>query len=179
MEGLSISRWCVVRFLVCRLLSGRIAGRLDCTGARRTCGSRHRNGSALARDAGNHGGVRSENRENGATRLVDARTDVDGDDRLFRVWVLPPRYGDSLGKAAGRLQHIRWPHLGHGPVDDSVRTSNPSQRSAGKGSIYPAVGFPLGHRYPSWPTFGVPCPTTILPSECCIGPTAPCRSISC
>lgn len=29
-------------------------------------------------------------------------------------------------------------------------------------SVYPAVGFALGHRYPAAPTFGVPCPVTIL-----------------
>jgi hypothetical protein len=28
--------------------------------------------------------------------------------------------------------------------------------------IYPALGFALGHRYPAAPTFGLPCPTTIL-----------------
>jgi hypothetical protein len=27
---------------------------------------------------------------------------------------------------------------------------------------YPLVGYALGHRYPSAPTFGVPCPTTIF-----------------
>lgn len=27
---------------------------------------------------------------------------------------------------------------------------------------YPLLGYSLGHRYPSAPTFGVPCPTTIL-----------------
>ena len=27
---------------------------------------------------------------------------------------------------------------------------------------YPAVGYLLGHRYPAIPTFGLPCPTTIL-----------------
>ena len=27
---------------------------------------------------------------------------------------------------------------------------------------YPAIGYWLGHRYPSAPTFGVPCPTTIF-----------------
>ena len=29
-------------------------------------------------------------------------------------------------------------------------------------ALYPAVGWALGHRYPSAPTFGVPCPTTIV-----------------
>jgi Family of unknown function (DUF6064) len=28
--------------------------------------------------------------------------------------------------------------------------------------LYPALGYLLGHRYPSAPTFGVPCPTTIF-----------------
>jgi hypothetical protein len=28
--------------------------------------------------------------------------------------------------------------------------------------LYPAIGHALGHRYPAAPTFGVPCPTTIL-----------------
>lgn len=28
--------------------------------------------------------------------------------------------------------------------------------------VYPLIGFALGHRYPSGPTFGVPCPTTIF-----------------
>ena len=28
--------------------------------------------------------------------------------------------------------------------------------------IYPALGYLLGHRYPDAPTFGAPCPTTIL-----------------
>ena len=28
--------------------------------------------------------------------------------------------------------------------------------------IYPAIGYVLGHRYPEAPTFGAPCPTTIL-----------------
>jgi hypothetical protein len=28
--------------------------------------------------------------------------------------------------------------------------------------VYPAIGYGLGHRYPAMPTFGVPCPTTIL-----------------
>jgi hypothetical protein len=28
--------------------------------------------------------------------------------------------------------------------------------------VYPLVGYALGHRYPSSPTFGVPCPTTIF-----------------
>jgi len=27
---------------------------------------------------------------------------------------------------------------------------------------YPMIGYALGHRYPSAPTFGVPCPTTIF-----------------
>jgi hypothetical protein len=29
-------------------------------------------------------------------------------------------------------------------------------------ALYPAIGWALGHRYPSAPTFGVPCPTTIV-----------------
>ena len=29
-------------------------------------------------------------------------------------------------------------------------------------AIYPAIGQALGHRYPSQPTFGLPCPTTIF-----------------
>jgi uncharacterized protein DUF6064 len=29
-------------------------------------------------------------------------------------------------------------------------------------AIYPAIGLALGHRYPSAPTFGLPCPTTIF-----------------
>jgi hypothetical protein len=28
-------------------------------------------------------------------------------------------------------------------------------------AVYPLFGWSLGHRYPSSPTFGVPCPTTI------------------
>lgn len=28
--------------------------------------------------------------------------------------------------------------------------------------IYPLIGYALGHRYPASPTFGLPCPTTIL-----------------
>lgn len=28
--------------------------------------------------------------------------------------------------------------------------------------LYPAIGYALGHRFPAAPTFGVPCPTTIL-----------------
>ena len=28
--------------------------------------------------------------------------------------------------------------------------------------LYPMLGFALGHRYPSMPTFGAPCPTTIF-----------------
>jgi hypothetical protein len=28
--------------------------------------------------------------------------------------------------------------------------------------VYPLIGYWLGHRYPAAPTFGVPCPTTIL-----------------
>jgi hypothetical protein len=28
--------------------------------------------------------------------------------------------------------------------------------------VYPVLGYALGHRYPAAPTFGVPCPTTIL-----------------
>jgi hypothetical protein len=28
--------------------------------------------------------------------------------------------------------------------------------------IYPAIGYALGHRYPTSPTFGLPCPTTIF-----------------
>ena len=28
--------------------------------------------------------------------------------------------------------------------------------------LYPAIGHALGHRYPAAPTFGVPCPTTML-----------------
>jgi hypothetical protein len=28
--------------------------------------------------------------------------------------------------------------------------------------VYPLIGYALGHRYPSTPTFGVPCPTTIF-----------------
>jgi hypothetical protein len=28
--------------------------------------------------------------------------------------------------------------------------------------IYPAIGYAAGHRYPSTPTFGLPCPTTIF-----------------
>ena len=28
-------------------------------------------------------------------------------------------------------------------------------------AVYPAIGWGLGHRYPSAPTFGLPCPTTI------------------
>jgi hypothetical protein len=28
--------------------------------------------------------------------------------------------------------------------------------------VYPVLGYMLGHRYPSAPTFGVPCPTTIF-----------------
>jgi uncharacterized protein DUF6064 len=28
--------------------------------------------------------------------------------------------------------------------------------------VYPLVGYALGHRYPTAPTFGLPCPTTIL-----------------
>jgi hypothetical protein len=28
--------------------------------------------------------------------------------------------------------------------------------------VYPLLGYRLGHRYPAAPTFGVPCPTTIL-----------------
>jgi hypothetical protein len=28
--------------------------------------------------------------------------------------------------------------------------------------VYPALGYVLGHRYPTAPTFGVPCPTTIF-----------------
>lgn len=29
-------------------------------------------------------------------------------------------------------------------------------------AIYPAVGWALGHRFPASPTFGLPCPTTIM-----------------
>jgi hypothetical protein len=29
-------------------------------------------------------------------------------------------------------------------------------------AVYPAVGWALGHRYPAAPTFGLPCPTTIM-----------------
>lgn len=29
-------------------------------------------------------------------------------------------------------------------------------------ALYPALGHALGHRYPTLPTFGLPCPTTIL-----------------
>jgi hypothetical protein len=29
-------------------------------------------------------------------------------------------------------------------------------------AVYPLIGYALGHRYPSGPTFGVPCPTTIF-----------------
>lgn len=29
-------------------------------------------------------------------------------------------------------------------------------------AVYPLIGYALGHRYPSAPTFGVPCPTTIF-----------------
>ncbi len=29
-------------------------------------------------------------------------------------------------------------------------------------AVYPALGWALGHRYPSAPTFGLPCPTTIV-----------------
>lgn len=29
-------------------------------------------------------------------------------------------------------------------------------------ALYPALGWVLGHRYPSAPTFGLPCPTTIV-----------------
>jgi hypothetical protein len=28
--------------------------------------------------------------------------------------------------------------------------------------VYPVIGYALGHRYPTAPTFGVPCPTTIF-----------------
>jgi hypothetical protein len=28
--------------------------------------------------------------------------------------------------------------------------------------VYPLIGYALGHRYPTAPTFGVPCPTTIF-----------------
>lgn len=43
-----------------------------------------------------------------------------------------------------------------------------SRRAIGAGMalyallIYPALGYLLGHRYPEAPTFGAPCPTTIL-----------------
>ena len=29
-------------------------------------------------------------------------------------------------------------------------------------ALYPGLGYALGHRYPASPTFGLPCPTTIL-----------------
>lgn len=29
-------------------------------------------------------------------------------------------------------------------------------------AVYPAIGWALGHRYPAAPSFGVPCPTTIV-----------------
>jgi uncharacterized protein DUF6064 len=29
-------------------------------------------------------------------------------------------------------------------------------------AVYPAIGWALGHQYPAAPTFGVPCPTTIM-----------------
>lgn len=29
-------------------------------------------------------------------------------------------------------------------------------------AVYPAIGWALGHRYPATPTFGLPCPTTIV-----------------
>jgi len=39
--------------------------------------------------------------------------------------------------------------------------------------VYPLLGFALGHRYPSAPTLGVPCPTTILTFGLMILATAP------
>lgn len=50
-------------------------------------------------------------------------------------------------------------------------------------AVYPAVGFSIGHRYPAFPTFGLPCPTTLytfgillmasdLPKAAVIGPLA-------
>lgn len=49
-----------------------------------------------------------------------------------------------------------------------VSTDNPKRKWAGISLvgyallIYPVLGYLVGHRYPTAPTFGVPCPTTIF-----------------
>jgi len=53
-------------------------------------------------------------------------------------------------------------------VDPSYRPPSPAARGVGAAIIayglvvYPVLGYFLGHRYPAAPTFGVPCPTTIV-----------------
>ena len=57
--------------------------------------------------------------------------------------------------------------MGAGRGTGGVVAPRPADRIAGTGMIvyammvYPALGWLLGHRYPSAPTFGLPCPTTI------------------
>jgi hypothetical protein len=43
--------------------------------------------------------------------------------------------------------------------------------------LYPAIGYAVGHRYPATPTFGAPCPTTILTLALIVwaGPSLPRR----
>lgn len=64
---------------------------------------------------------------------------------------------------AAVLAWAAWSERGERP-----RTPRPAAARAGAVLmtyalvIYPALGWLLGHRYPSAPTFGVPCPTTIF-----------------
>jgi hypothetical protein len=43
--------------------------------------------------------------------------------------------------------------------------------------IYPALGFLAGHRYPAMPSFGLPCPTTILTLGLVVWSTGPSRLV--
>jgi hypothetical protein len=61
---------------------------------------------------------------------------------LFAVWALTHR-PDAAGRLRGARAWVGGSLLGYALA------------------VYPLFGWSLGHRYPSSPTFGVPCPTTI------------------